>query len=283
KGRWAGVDFTRQQMREIRYAALLHDFGKVGVREQVLVKAKKLPPHLWERVDARFRLIRRTFEAEMLRRKTELLESYGPGGSIPMIAELESEYEARVAELERFEQAIHDANEPRVLPEESEAILEVIARRQFPGLDGQPLAFITDEELHFLSIPKGSLDERERKEIESHVSQTYSFLTQIPWTEDLRNVARIAYGHHEKLDGGGYPRGIADEDIPVQTRIMTIADIFDALTASDRPYKRALPAERALDIISMEAREGMLDTDLVDLMVESRAYEKVLQVDWKNL
>jgi len=270
-------------MRESWYAALLHDFGKVGVREEGLVKSKKLPPTLWERVEGRFHLIRRTFEAQMLSKKSELLSRYGPGGAQRLLDELEEEYGARMAELERFREAVHSANEPRVLPEESEAILEVIANRSFTGIDGEPVPFITPEEFHFLSIPKGSLDERERKEIESHVQQTYEFLRQIPWTEDLKDVADIAYGHHEKLDGRGYPRGVTGEEIPVQTRIMTIADIFDALTASDRPYKRALPAERALDIISMEAKEGMLDSDLVDLLLESQAYRKVLEKDWREL
>jgi HD-GYP domain-containing protein (c-di-GMP phosphodiesterase class II) len=143
--------------------------------------------------------------------------------------------------------------------------------------------YVTQDELHFLRIPKGSLDERERREIESHVEQTYRFLTQIPWTEDLRNVAEIAYGHHEKLDGRGYPRGIVADEIPIQTRIMTIADIFDALTASDRPYKRALPAERALDILKMEAKDGMLDDALVNLLIESQIYRKVLEQDWRSL
>ncbi len=132
-------------------------------------------------------------------------------------------------------------------------------------------------------IPKGSLDEHERREIESHVEQTYRFLIQIPWTEDLRNVAEIAYGHHEKLDGRGYPRGLRAEEIPVQTRMMTIADIFDALTAADRPYKRALPTDRALDILVDEARDGMLDTELVELMIASKVYEKILREDWKEL
>ena len=158
-----------------------------------------------------------------------------------------------------------------------------IGASTFRGPDDAPVPYVTQDELHFLSIPKGSLDERERREIESHVEQTYRFLTQIPWTDDLRNVAEIAYGHHEKLDGRGYPRGVVADEIPIQTRIMTIADIFDALTASDRPYKRALPAERALDILRMEAKDGMLDSALVDLLIDSAIYRRVLEQDWRNL
>lgn len=279
-GRWAGTRFTRDQIRELRYAAMLHDFGKVGVREEVLVKAKKLPPFLYERVESRFDLIRRTAEADYYRRRADLARS---GGSAQLVEELESAFSHELQELDQFQQAVRTANEPSVLPEESAAILGEIALRRFHSPRGDEEPFLSSDELHFLSIPKGTLDERERLEIESHVEQTYRFLTQIPWTDDLRNLADIAYGHHEKLNGRGYPRGIEGEQIPVQTRIMTIADIFDALTASDRPYKRALPAERALSIIEMEAREGMLDTDLVAALIEGQLYQRVLEQDWRDL
>jgi HD-GYP domain-containing protein (c-di-GMP phosphodiesterase class II) len=139
------------------------------------------------------------------------------------------------------------------------------------------------DELHFLKIPRGTLDEMERIEIESHVEQTYRFLTQIPWTSDLRQLANIAYAHHEKLTGGGYPRGISGAQIPVQTRMMTIADIFDALTASDRPYKRALSIEKALGIIQTEAKQGHIDQHLVDVLVEAEVYKRVLEKDWREL
>src|SRR5690606_4875869 len=264
RGRYAGLQFTREQMRELRYAALLHDFGKVGVREEVLVKAKKLPPTLQERVEARFDFIRRTLEADYYRARAELLERHGPNGIGPHARALEHEFRRRLDELELFRDAVRRANEPTVLPEKSAAILDDIARRTFIGLDGRPVPYLEDEELRYLSIPKGSLDEHERREIESHVERTYRCLLPLPWPRDLRNVAEIAYGHHEKLDGRGYPRGVRGDEIPPQTRIMTIADIFDALTAADRPYKRAVPVERALDILVAEAKEGMLDHELVD-------------------
>ena len=283
RGRYAGLQFTREQMRELRYAALLHDFGKVGVREEVLVKAKKLPPTLQERVEARFDFIRRTIEADYYRARAELFERHGPNAAGPALRALEEELRRRLEELERFREAVRRANEPTVLPEKNAAILDDIARRTYIGLDGRPVPYLEDEELRYLSIPQGSLDERERREIESHVQRTYNFLIQIPWTEDLRNVAEIAYGHHEKLDGRGYPRGIKGDQIPPQTRIMTIADIFDALTAADRPYKRAVPVERALDILVAEAKEGMLDQELVDVLIESKVYEKLFEKDWEEL
>lgn len=280
-GDYAAQRFTREQMRELRYAALLHDFGKVGVREDVLIKPHKLPPRLSERVNARFGLIRRTMEAEYHRRRAELLER--EDGDPRTAAALEEEFRRRLRELERFNEAVWRANKPTVLPEESAAVLTEIADRTFEDVDGSEQPYLEQEELRFLRIPQGSLDERERREIESHVEQTYRFLEQLPWTDDLRDVARIAYGHHEKLDGSGYPRGVTGEQIPVQTRVMTIADIFDALTARDRPYKRALSTESALDIIRDEARRGMLDPALVKMLLDSRVYRKVIEADWREL
>jgi HD-GYP domain-containing protein (c-di-GMP phosphodiesterase class II) len=278
-GRWAGTSLTRDQMKELRYAALLHDFGKVAVREEVLVKAKKLPPHLWERVQSRFDLVHRTIERDALMRKLDAAQK----GEGKELAYLEEELQRSLAQLDRFREAVQVANEPSILPEESAAILRDIARERFERVDGREAMILEPEELAFLSIRKGTLDDAERLEIESHVTQTYRFLTQIPWTSDLAGVAEIAYGHHEKLDGRGYPRRMTGNEIPVQTRMMTIADIFDALTASDRPYKRALGAERALDILNMEARDGMLDAELVTLLIESNAYTEILAKDWREL
>jgi HD-GYP domain-containing protein (c-di-GMP phosphodiesterase class II) len=280
-GPYAGLSFTREQMRELRYASLLHDFGKVGVREEVLVKARKLPPLLLERVNARFAMIRRTLESDWHRARAEALERHGPGS--PALAAAEAEYRRRLDELAEVWSVVEAANQPTVLPERAADALETVGRLTFRGPDDQPMPYVTAEELAYLRIPKGSLNEAERLEIESHVEQTFRFLTQIPWTGDLKNVAHIAYGHHEKLNGRGYPRGVAADDIPVQTRIMTVVDIFDALTASDRPYKRALPPEKALDILHMEARDGLLDQAVVDHLVSSGHYRRILETDWREL
>jgi HD-GYP domain-containing protein (c-di-GMP phosphodiesterase class II) len=280
-GPHAGTRFTREQLRELRYASLLHDFGKVAVREEVLVKARKLPPLLYERVQARFALIRRTIEADHWRMRAEELERSGPGSPVLRVAD--EEYRRKLDELDQVWNVIDASNQPTILPEAAAEALEGIGALTFRGLDGQAKPYLTTEEMHYLRIPKGSLDERERLEIESHVEQTYRFLTQIPWRGDLKRVAEIAYGHHEKLNGRGYPRGVTADEIPVQTRIMTVVDIFDALTASDRPYKRALPPEKALDILHMEARDGLLDHSLVQLLVESGHYRRILDTDWREL
>ena len=280
---FANVRFTREQMKELRYAGLLHDFGKVGVREEVLVKSKKLPPVMLEQLEARFDLIRRTVEAQYHRRRADHLAQRGHDGFDEFILQLDEEFRAASDRVLRFQQAIRESNEPHILPEASAEILHEIASATFPDFSGDEVPYITRDELHFLSIPKGSLDPEERKQIESHVTHTYNFLTQIPWTEDLSRVADIAYGHHEKLDGTGYPRGVSGTVIPMQTRIMTVSDIFDALTASDRPYKKALPPQRALEILDMEGKAGQLDAGVVQLLLESQAYRKVLEQDWRGL
>ena len=132
--------------------------------------------------------------------------------------------------------------------------------------------------MQVLSIRKGSLSEEERVEIESHVTHTFEFLKKIPWTTELKGVPGIAYGHHEKLNGRGYPRRVTADAIPIQSRMMTVSDIFDALSAADRPYKKALPPERALDILKLEVNDGMLDRNLVDLFIEAKVYEKTLHL-----
>jgi HD-GYP domain-containing protein (c-di-GMP phosphodiesterase class II) len=154
-------------------------------------------------------------------------------------------------------------------------LLQEIAKYQFRDLEDNSMNLIQDFEFENLALAKGSLSPEERREIESHVSHTYSFLSLIPWTRNLSNLPDIAYAHHEKLDGSGYPRGLKQEEIPVQSKIMTISDIYDALTASDRPYKPALPVDRALDILGYEAKAGKLDADLLQVFIESNAWTPV--------
>jgi len=178
--------------------------------------------------------------------------------------------------------AVQEANVPRVLDEEAADILQEIANTTFVDLDGEEQPYITPHELHFLQIRRGSLDEDERLQIQSHVVHSYDFLLNIPWTEELARVAEIVRGHHEKLDGTGYPDGVTAEHLSLETRIMTVCDIFDALTASDRPYKKAMPVEKALQILQWEANDGMLDPEVVKLFSESQVYRKVLDADWRD-
>jgi len=273
-GPYRHVNFSRQQIKEIRYAGLLHDFGKVGVREQVLVKAKKFYPPDLHLVKHRFGFIRRTAERDHWRQRAEFLQEHGQRGYAEFSARLDQEHRDELAGLERFLDVVLKSNEPSLLPEGSFEELQEWARKHYEDYEGKTQPFLSGDEVRFLTIRKGSLDEEERLEIESHVTHTYKFLLQIPWTRELQDVPLIAYGHHEKLDGRGYPRKIAGDAIPIQTRMMTISDIFDALTAQDRPYKPAVPVTRALDIMRQEVGSGQLDQDLFRLFVDGKVFEQ---------
>jgi HD-GYP domain-containing protein (c-di-GMP phosphodiesterase class II) len=272
-GAYRQVSFSREELRELRYAGLLHDFGKVGVREQVLVKAKKLYAPDLALIKQRYAFIRRTYEGDFERQRADFLERNGRTNYEAFLAELQRQQEARLADLDRFMKLVGESNEPTVLPEGNFEELIRYADARFQDLEGKDQPLLTDDEVRYLTIRKGSLDEQERLEIESHVAHTYRFLLNIPWTKELGNVPTIAYGHHEKLDGRGYPRKVTSDQIPIQTRMMTIADIFDALTASDRPYKRAVPIPRALDILAEEVKDGMLDAELFRLFHEAKVFE----------
>jgi len=271
-GPYRNLRFSREQLRELRYAGLLHDFGKVGVREQVLVKQKKLYPWDLDVIRHRFAFLLQRADLQFERERADYLLSHGTAQYEEFVARLEQLRRGRRNELNRFLDAIVQANEPTILPEGSFEELKEVNERIYIDFDGVERPLLRDEELRFLMIRKGNLDDRERREIESHVTHTYRFLEQIPWTRELRRIPEIAYAHHEKLNGKGYPRRVTGDDIPVQTRMMTIADIFDALTATDRPYKRAVPAERALDILTSEATEGMIDTHLLRTFIEAKIY-----------
>jgi len=278
-GPYRGLQFTREQLRELRYAGLLHDFGKVGVREQVLIKQKKLYPWDLDVIRHRFAFLLQRSDLQFERERADYLLSHGRAQYEEFVARLEQLRRTRRNELNRFLDAIVMANEPTILPEGSFDELKEINERTYIDFEGVERPLLRDEELRFLMIRKGNLDDRERREIESHVTHTYRFLEQIPWTRELRRTPEIAYGHHEKLNGTGYPRRVTGPEIPVQTRMMTISDIFDALTATDRPYKRAVPAERALDILSGEAKEGMIDMNLLRTFIEARIYLSLAKAD----
>lgn len=272
-GPYASLRFSREQMKELRYAALLHDFGKVGVREEVLVKAKKLYPLQFEIVRQRFDYIRKALEAEYAKRKIDYLMHPSRGEVSEALSMLDQELALRIAELEDYLQFVLQVNEPTVLPEGNFEKLLDIAKRTYRDPRGIEYNYVTPEEVRFLSIPKGSLDADERKQIESHVEQSFLFLRQIPWNKENIKIPTIARAHHELLNGSGYPYQLRGEQIAPQTRMMTISDIFDALSASDRPYKRALPMEKALNILTDMVKHGQLDPVLFQLFVDAKVYQ----------
>ncbi|MCJ8345938.1 HD family phosphohydrolase, partial [bacterium] len=138
---------------------------------------------------------------------------------------------------------------------------------------GQQKSYLVEREVEALSIRKGSITMEERKEIESHVTHSFTFLSKIPWTAGLKHVPAIAYGHHEWLSGDGYPNNLTEDEILLQSKMMAIADIYDALTAADRPYKKAMPVEKALFILEMEVKGRHLDGNLVKLFVDKGSFK----------
>lgn len=272
-GAYRHLRFSNEQIREIRYAGLLHDFGKVGVREQVLVKAKKLYPADLALIRQRQAFLLRTAQWGYERARADFLERNGREGYDPFLRDIQRKFEEEKQVLDRFIGTVLDSNEPTVLAEGNFTALHEFAERTYESMEGTVMPWLNDDEVRFLSIRKGSLDEAERLEIESHVTHTYWFLKNIPWTRELQGIPDIAHGHHEKLNGSGYPRRVSADQIPVQTRMMTISDIFDALTASDRPYKRALPVPKALDIMADEVKAGMLDGELFKVFAGAKAFE----------
>ena len=266
-GPYADFRIGGEEMRELRYAAVLHDFGKVGVREDVLVKARKLSPGAFDLARSRFDQARLAAAAEIWERAAR--EGWDESRVIPVLEE-------RSTELSRAWEVVERANEPAVLPRETASEVEALRRLTYRAASGETVALLPPEEIASLAIPLGSLTPPERLEIESHVTQTFRFLGRIPWTRDLERVPEWAYAHHEKLDGSGYPRRLRAEAIPLPARMLTICDIFDALAARDRPYKRAVPEERSLEILAAEARRGAVDAELLRIFVASEIWKPVL-------
>jgi HD-GYP domain-containing protein (c-di-GMP phosphodiesterase class II) len=279
-GPHAGASFTEAELREIRYASLLHDFGKVGVREHVLVKANKLHPHELEVLQMRFGLARKDRELASARRLAELYRRGGSGTEASAEKE-RGALEESLAELSQLWEFVLTCNRPTVLPQNGFERLAEVERLTFQDGEGREVPLFARTSLDSLRIPKGSLSELERREIESHVSHTFRFLSHIPWGRGLRRVPEIAHAHHERNDGSGYPRGLVAKDIPLQSRLMAITDVYDALTANDRPYKKAIPHEKALDILHAEARAEKLDAELLRIFIGARIPERAMGPEFR--
>lgn len=285
------IQFSDRQIQEIRYAALLHDFGKVGIPEAILGKRKKLYPDQLEIIRHRFALARRTLEMECAQNKFKYLlehpshkhgdDTTNTGCShCQKLEQLDKQLTQTIEAIEYYWEFIRELNEPDVVirrdfqafSEETSAQLAALTQYTYRDIDGETKPLITEAEMTQLLVPRGNLTNQERLGIEAHVTHTYHFLRRIPWTKHLKDVPTIAYGHHEKLDGSGYPQGLKQEEIPLQTQMLTVADIYDALTASDRPYKRRLPLETALKILRQEAAKNKINGDLVELFEQRQVF-----------
>ncbi|MEF3254664.1 MAG: HD domain-containing protein, partial [Deferribacterales bacterium] len=212
----------------------------IGVREHILQKAKKISDDRLEKIKFKIGYLKLSQNVDL------------PENIFDMIKK---------------------ANEPSVLESDTASYLEKLKEIFLDDPTGQKCPLIDEDEYIALSVKRGSLTEEERKEMEKHVLYTYIYLSAIPWTKELKDVPKIACQHHEKMDGTGYPFGLKGDEIHPYGRIMAIADIYDALTAKDRPYKKALPIEVALDIIQKEADNYKLDKKYVDFFIQKRLYE----------
>lgn len=281
-GIFSEIYFSNQQIQELRYAALLHDFGKIGVPEAILTKRKKLYQEQLELIQQRFSLAQRTLEMEYAQTKykylsghlSDIYQSHTQKSCLlcQKIKNLDLELEVAITQLNDYWQTILTANEPKILAEEPLKQLQEISLYTYKDIDGQVKPLITPEEMAQLTVPRGNLTPEERQAIEAHVTDSYEFLKQIPWTKKLQKIPNIAYGHHERLDGSGYPRGLKENEISIQTQIIVIADIYDALTAGDRPYKQGLPVEVALRIMGSEAAENKINSHLFELFKQKQVF-----------
>ena len=267
--RFRDLSLSAEDLREVRYAALLHDFGKVSVREDVLTKPKKLTEDRLEIIRYRVelqkeRLRRRAIEREMDFLHREVVELQAARHQV------HRELAKELSQLDDYFEWVTRANEPNVLDEGDFAHLSSIREYGYREFDGTLGGLINDHELLALSVRRGSLTPDERREIQSHVVHTREFLSVLPWPPELQRVPEIAGAHHEKLDGSGYPQGLVEDQIPLASRVMTVCDIYDALTAMDRPYKPAMSDPQAFEILEDEASRGLLDTDIVQVFIRSR-------------
>lgn len=267
RGPFKNISFTKNELNELRIAAWLHDVGKVAIPEYVMDKSTKLTT-VHDRVEllkTRFEVLKRDLEIDLL--KKELAKKNA--GDFRSIAR---NYAVRAKKLEddyKFLLSVNNGSE--FVSDDQLERLTKIGRKQWT-INGERQSLLSDNEMLNLSIRKGTLTDDERQVINNHAAITFKMLSQMPFPKKLKNVPKYAGSHHEFLDGGGYPRGLKAEDIPIQARILVLADIFEALTASDRPYREANTLSQAIKILGLMVKDNQLDADLFDLFIKEKIY-----------
>src|SRR5258706_7136431 len=266
-------NMTEKDRYELKIAGLLHDCGKVTTPVHVVDKATKLET-LFDRVhliDTRFEVLKRDLELEFLKRKIALLEQKKP---IDAAAE-DKKLRDRLRELDDDCRFLHACNigSERMRDEDIERIRR-IARLRWRDVAGHEADFLTEDEVKNLTIRAGTLTEDERKVINNHIVATIKMLEALPWPKHLTKVPEYAGGHHERMDGKGYPKGLTREQMSVQARCMGIADIFEALTAKDRPYKKGKTLSESLEILGKMRLNQHVHPDLFDIFVRRKVYRR---------
>ena len=266
-GPFRHVFFTPEQIEELTYAAWLHDIGKIGVPEHILDKGNRLSHEAMETIATRFALIKAL--------STTRVWQHGPIGNEnePASDGMSDQVKEVEREIEKDFNFIKDVNRTTFLSEEDLSTLQVIAAKTYKDLQGNVRPYLSDREIESLSVRKGNLTGKEYNRIQTHVELTHNIVKNIPFTKTLKNVPFFSASHHELLDGTGYPRGLKSHEIPVQSRILAVVDIFDALTAADRPYRRAISPEKSGKILKAEAKAGRIDKDIVNLFLDKKLYK----------
>ena len=263
-GPFKDVFFNEWELKELKYAALLHDVGKIGVKEDVLNKEKRV---------SHFELLYIIEKIKYSYLKTTLRNFYE-------LQELDrNTYEEKINALKKevFNQIerINQINSKDKLTDDDVSYIEKMSEAFYTDIDDSEKMLLNDHEKTNLTIRYGTLNQNERKEIEAHMIYTDDILSKISWSKELKNVPSIAASHHEKLDGSGYPKKLKENDIPFGGKILAVVDIYEALTAFDRPYKPPLSKEIALKILYDEAERNKIDKNIIDLFVKEKLYDEV--------
>lgn len=271
EGKYAETCFTEDELEELKLAAWMHDVGKISIPEHVVDKSTKLET-IFDRskmVDARFRLISEIIKNKQLQ---ETITALSNGVDPSKLVEIEMRYAVELEQAEEDRQFIISCNIPKeFMSDERIARVENIAARTYES-NGEIFNWLTEDEVKNLCIRKGTLTDKERKIIESHAAITHEMLSRLPFPKRLSRVPEYAAGHHEKLDGSGYPNGLSGKDLPLQARIMAVADIFEALTAKDRPYKKPMKLSQAIKILGFMVKDKHIDQEVCNIFIDSGLY-----------
>ena len=270
EGPFKDVQFSEEDMNELRIAAWLHDIGKITTPEYVVDKATKLET-IYDRINevaVRFEVLKRDVEIEFLRKAFEVRDDP------EKLAELDAEKDAELARLDEEFEFIRVCNTGGefMAQEKKDRVVE-IAKRTFQ-LGGEEVPILSDDWVMNLNISKGTLTDAEREKINDHIVVTIDMLEKLPFPKHLKRVPEFAGGHHETMDGKGYPSGLTKKDMSIQARIMGIADIFEALTATDRPYKKGKTLSEAMRIMGFFKEDHHIDPDLFDVFLKEGVYQQ---------
>ncbi len=267
EGPYAHIYFNEDELRELRIAAWLHDVGKVTTPEYVVDKATKLET-IFDRIEilkARFEIMKKEHEVALLKQGIVNQETQGSEN----LPSSNNDYVKTLEENLHFLVNANDGSE--FMPKEMIEKVKNIAQEQIV-MNGKKQPLLTDNEVYNLSIQRGTLNDEEREIINNHAVVTRKMLAQLPFPKKLRSVPDFAGAHHERLDGTGYPLGLKGDQLPLQARIIALTDVFEALTAKDRPYKKGKTLSEAMKIMSFMVKDNHIDSDLFNLFVKECVY-----------